>query len=173
MFPSYTETLAEFLQHQEGTKELQDIKDKFALFPNFDLYNLDINMWEIFKEDNLYKEIGAETEHLFMYYLNRLTDNLLIKYVPKINLFISNFNTLFDRKLKLSGDGKNHYYLNPMQDNTEANIVMQNVTDYNDNRDIALAMFKSSPEIMKQIFELQDLYNDCLNEFSKLFIGIL
>lgn len=173
MFPSYTETLAEFLQHQEGTKELQDIQDKFALFPNFDLYNLDINMWEMFKEDNLYKEIGAETEHLFMYYLNRLTDNLLIKYVPKINLFISNFNTLFDRKLKLSGDGKNHYYLNPMQDNTEANIVMQNVTDYNDNRDIALAMFKSSPEIMKQIFELQDLYNDCLNEFSKLFIGIL
>lgn len=173
MFPSYTETLAEFLQHQEGTKELQDVKDKFALFPNFNLYNLDINMWEMFKEDNLYKEIGAETEHLFMYYLNRLTDNLLIKYVPKINLFISNFNTLFDRKLKLSGDGKNHYYLNPMQDNTEANIVMQNVTDYNDNRDIALAMFKSSPEIMKQIFELQDLYNDCLNEFSKLFMGIL
>lgn len=173
MFPSYTETLAEFLQHQEGTKELQDIQDKFALFPNFDLYNLDINMWEMFKEDNLYKEIGAETEHLFMYYLNRLTDNLLIKYVPKINLFISNFNTLFDRKLKLSGDGKNHYYLNPMQDNTEANIVMQNITDYNDNRDIALAMFKSSPEIMKQIFELQDLYNDCLNEFSKLFMGIL
>lgn len=173
MFPSYTETFAEFLQHQEGTKELQDIQDKFALFPNFNLYNLDINMWEMFKEDNLYKEIGAETEHLFMYYLNRLTDNLLIKYVPKINLFISNFNTLFDRKLKLSGDGKNHYYLNPMQDNTEANIVMQNVTDYNDNRDIALAMFKSSPEIMKQIFELQDLYNDCLNEFSKLFIGIL
>ena len=109
MFPSYTETLAEFLQHQEGTKELQYIQDKFALFPNFDLYNLDINMWEMFKEDNLYKEIGAETEHLFMYYLNRLTDNLLIKYVPKINLFISNFNTLFDRKLKLSGDGKNHY----------------------------------------------------------------
>lgn len=173
MFPSYTETLAEFLQHQEGTKELQDIQDKFALFPNFDLYNLDINMWEMFKEDNLYREIGAETEHLFMYYLNRLTDNLLIKYVPKINLFISNFNTLFERKLKLSGDGKNHYYLNPMQDNTEANIVMQNVTDYNDNRDIALAMFKSSPEIMKQIFELQDLYNDCLNEFSKLFMGIL
>lgn len=173
MFPSYTETLAEFLQHQEGTKELQDIQDKFALFPNFDLYNLDINMWKMFKEDNLYREIGAETEHLFMYYLNRLTDNLLIKYVPKINLFISNFNTLFDRKLKLSGDGKNHYYLNPMQDNTEANIVMQNVTDYNDNRDIALAMFKSSPEIMKQIFELQDLYNDCLNEFSKLFMGIL
>lgn len=173
MFPSYTETLAEFLQHQEGTKELQDIQDKFALFPNFDLYNLDINMWEMFKEDNLYREIGAETEHLFMHYLNRLTDNLLIKYVPKINLFISNFNTLFDRKLKLSGDGKNHYYLNPMQDNTEANIVMQNVTDYNDNRDIALAMFKSSPEIMKQIFELQDLYNDCLNEFSKLFMGIL
>lgn len=173
MFPSYTETLAEFLQHQEGTKELQDIQAKFALFPKFNLYNLDINMWEMFKEDNLYREIGAETEHLFMYYLNRLTDNLLIKYVPKINLFISNFNTLFDRKLKLSGDGKNHYYLNPMQDNTEANIVMQNVTDYNDNRDIALAMFKSSPEIMKQIFELQDLYNDCLNEFSKLFIGIL
>lgn len=173
MFPSYTETLDEFLQHQEGTKELQDIQAKFALFPKFNLYNLDINMWEMFKEDNLYREIGAETEHLFMYYLNRLTDNLLIKYVPKINLFISNFNTLFDRKLKLSGDGKNHYYLNPMQDNTEANIVMQNVTDYSDNRDIALAMFKSSPEIMKQIFELQDLYNDCLNEFSKLFIGIL
>lgn len=173
MFPSYTKTLAEFLQHQEGTKELQDIQDKFALFPNFKLYSLDINMWEMFKEDNLYREIGAETEHLFMYYLNRLTDNLLIKYVPKINLFISNFNTLFERKLKLSGDGKNHYYLNPMQDNTEANIVMQNVTDYNDNRDIALAMFKSSPEIMKQIFELQDLYNDCLNEFSKLFMGIL
>ena len=55
MFPSYTETLDEFLQHKEGTKELQDIQAKFALFPKFNLYNLDINMWEMFKEDNLYR----------------------------------------------------------------------------------------------------------------------
>lgn len=171
MFPSYTETLDEFFEHNKEYKEL--IKVKFDKFPVFNLYNLNLSMWEMFVEDNGIKEIGAETEYLFKRYLNRLVDNLLVKYVPKIQLFIDNFNTLFDRKLKLSDDGKNHYYLNPMQDNTEANIVMQNVTDYSDNRDIALAMFKSSPEIMKQIFELQDLYNDCLNEFSKLFMGIL
>lgn len=173
MFPSYTETLAEFLQHKEETDELEKIKLKFALFPNFSLYGLNINMWDMFVEDNNLREIGAETEYLFVHYLNRLTDNLLIKYVPKINIFIENFNSLFDRKLKLTGDGKNRYYLNPMQDNDEQKIVMQNLTNYDDNREVAMAMFKSSPEIMKQIMELQDIYNDCLEEFSKLFMGIL
>lgn len=173
MFPSYTETLAEFLQHKEGTDELEKIKLKFALFPNFTLYGLNINMWDMFVEDNNLREIGAETEYLFVNYLNRLTDNLLIKYVPKIHIFIENFNSLFDRKLKLTGDGKNRYYLNPMQDNDEQKIVMQNLTNYDDNREVAMAMFKSSPEIMKQIMELQDIYNDCLEEFSKLFMGIL
>lgn len=170
MFPSYTETLDEFLEHNEEYKGL--IKAKFDKFPVFNLYDLNLSMWDMFVEDNGIREIGAETEYLFKRYLNRLTDNLLIKYVPKINIFIDNFNSLFDRKVKLTGDGKNKYYLNPMQDN-ENNVVLQNLTNYEDNRDVALAMFKSSPEIMKQILELQDIYNACLEEFSRLFMSIL
>lgn len=173
MFPSYTETLDEFLKHKEGTKELQDIQDKFALFPKFTLYNLDINMWGMFVEDNGIREIGAETEYLFERYLNRLVDNLLIKYVPKISMFIDNFNELFSRKIQLKDNGKNTYFLNPMQDNDEAKIVMQNVDKTEVTREQALLVFKSNPEILKQIMELEDIYNACLAEFSKLFMGVL
>lgn len=173
MFPSYTETLAEFLQHQEGTKELQDIQAKFALFPKFNLYNLDIDMWAMFKEDNLYREIGAETEHLFMHYLNRLTDNLLIKYVPKISIFIAKFNELFDRKVKLVEGTTGTYFLNPMQQNNTENLIIQDVSKYEGNKEQAYSYFKSNPQIMKEILELQDIYNNCLEEFSKLFMGVL
>lgn len=171
MFPNYTETLDEFLSNNAEYKEL--IKAKFDKFPKFTLYNLDISMWDMFVEDNGIREIGAETEYLFKRYLNRLVDNLLIKYVPKISMFIDNFNELFSRKIQLKDNGKNTYFLNPMQDNDEAKIVMQNVDKTEVTREQALLVFKSNPEILKQIMELEDIYNACLEEFSKLFMGIL
>ena len=57
MFPSYTETLDEFFEHNKEYKEL--IKVKFDKFPVFNLYNLNLSMWEMFVEDNGIKEIGA------------------------------------------------------------------------------------------------------------------
>lgn len=171
MFPSYTETLDEFFEHNKEYKEL--IKVKFDKFPVFNLYNLNLSMWEMFVEDNGIREIGAETEYLFKRYLNRLTDNLLIKYVPKIQLFIDNFNTLFDRKVKLTEGATGTYFLNPMQQNNTQNLIIQDVSKYEGNKEQAYSYFKSNPQIMKEILELQDIYNSCLEEFSKLFMGVL
>lgn len=171
MFPSYTETLDEFFEHNKEYKEL--IKVKFDKFPVFNLYNLNLSMWEMFVEDNGIKEIGAETEYLFKRYLNRLVDNLLVKYVPKIQLFIDNFNTLFDRKVKLVEGATGTYFLNPMQQNNTENLIIQDVSKYEGNKEQAYSYFKSNPQIMKEILELQDIYNNCLEEFSKLFMGVL
>ncbi len=171
MFPSYTETLDEFFEHNKEYKEL--IKAKFDKFPVFNLYNLNLSMWEMFVEDNGIKEIGAETEYLFKRYLNRLVDNLLVKYVPKIQIFIDNFNALFDRKVKLTEGATGTYFLNPMQQNNTENLIIQDVSKYEGNKEQAYSYFKSNPQIMKEILELQDIYNNCLEEFSKLFIGVL
>lgn len=171
MFPSYTETLDEFFAHNKEYKEL--IKVKFDKFPVFNLYNLNLSMWEMFVEDYGIKEIGAETEYLFKRYLNRLVDNLLVKYVPKIQIFIDNFNALFDRKVKLTEGTTGTYFLNPMQQNNTENLIIQDVSKYEGNKEQAYSYFKSNPQIMKEILELQDIYNNCLEEFSKLFMGVL
>lgn len=171
MFPRYTETLNEFIVNNAEYVEL--IKAKFDKFPSFSLYELNLNMWDMFVEDNGIREIGAESEYLFKRYLNRLTDSLLIKYVPKISVFVDNFNEMFSRKIQLKDSGKNTYFLNPMQDNDENKIVMQDVNKVESTREQALIMFKSNPELLKQILELEDVYNACLEEFSKLFMGIL
>lgn len=171
MYARYTETLDEFLSNNEEYAGF--IKQKFDKFPVFTLYNLNLSMWDMFVEDNGIREIGAENEAMFKRYLNRLTDSLLIKYVPKIQMFIDNFNEMFVRKISLKDNGKNTYFLNPMQDNDEAKIVMQDVNKVDTTREQALIMFKSNPELLKQILELEDIYNACLEEFSKLFMGIL
>lgn len=167
----YTETLNDFLQHNATRSE--QIKTKFAQFPNFTLYDINISMFELFFETYKFKEIGAETEHLFNFYLQAKIDKLAVEFVPKIKVFIENFNTLYSRVFELKESTKNSYYLNPMQENSDEKLVVEDVNKYEATKEHALGYFKSNPQIMDLILKMQSVYNTCNEKFSILFLGVL
>jgi len=132
MISQYTETLEELLANLHYGEVSQDtsltaILTLMSKFPNF-VFGTDINlsMKDLFIEKYDIREIGAETETLFLHYWREKTNELLIKYVPKIKMWLDNFNDLFKFTVKLDledtkkySDGRqNTYYLNPISAST-------------------------------------------------------
>ena len=85
-------------------------------FPPFSLGNLNYNFKDMFISRNLYKEIGAETPEMFSHYLEQVMRETAVKYVPKINIYIENFNNTVKRIQKLERTETKTY--NTMNTNT-------------------------------------------------------
>lgn len=132
MISLYTETLQELLKNKhygevsEDTS-LTEVLTLMRKFPNFKFgENLDISMLDLFLQKYDIREIGAETEELFLHYWRDTTNELLIKYLPKIEMWLDNFNSLFEFKVELELEDKennstgsqNTYYLNPVNATT-------------------------------------------------------
>lgn len=194
MIVNYTETFETLLQNQgygeeEQSSSLTEILELMEKFPKF-VFNEDIefDMFTLFKDKYDIREIGAETEELFLHFWREKTQELLIKFVPKIKMWLDNFNDLFQFKVRLSltdtsnqtTGNQNTYYLNPTTANTQ-NLKVQDVAknDGNTNksrtidRDVLQSVWgKTRPIILKQIMELTDIYNVCIKEFEVLFMGV-
>lgn len=167
----YTETLANFLERNESSSQWQAIKDRFMLMPVFNIAGaFDRNFYELFVEKYDLREIGAETESLFTHFINETISEVLIKYRPKIYQFITNFNSLFTRKVQLEYHDDNKYYLNPA--NTQAD-KLQNRTKYDGSKEQSFAFLSTNPRIMQEIIDIKDVYYEALSEFEKCFMGIL
>ena len=215
MVSKFTETLQELLVHKnygEASEDafLTEILGLMDKFPNFVFgENLNLSMKQLFLDKYDIREIGAETEELFMHYWREHTQRLLIKYVPKIKMWIDNFKDLFKFTVKLdldwdekySNGSQNTYYLNPITANTGVqktvvvdeehktttttfsggNLKTQDV-DTNDNngqksrkisRDVLQSVWgKTRPMILESIMELKDIYNECLDEYEIIFMGV-
>ena len=91
MITLYTMTFAEFLRKHGDSTEWQAVKTKFAKFPNFTLGNLNLNMYDLLVEKYDIWEIGSEDENIFYHEFNEKVNELLIKYVPKIESYIASF----------------------------------------------------------------------------------
>lgn len=181
MLAQYTETLSEYI---DNGGEL--FEEKFALFPVIEIGDTEFNIKDLFIERYDLREIGAETEQLFAHYLNETLSDIIIEYVPKIEMFVANFNKLMDRKVTLSKSltrqtgelGDNKYYLNPV--NADSTGKLQNFDTYGSNvtegvtetNDVAYSWFKTNPEILKQVMELKNIYITALDSFEKLFLGV-
>ena len=117
----FTERFSEYLNRNGYTDSSgtfvpsvpEDCRKLFEHFPSIKIdETLTINLYDMFIQDNEMKEIGAETEQMFTYYLRKTLDEALIIYVPKITLFIANYNNdLMARKVKLLANSKNVYNL--------------------------------------------------------------
>ena len=132
MISNVTETLQDLLQNKNYGEASQDaslteILNLMNKFPNFVFGSeLNISMKELFLDKYDIREIGAEPEELFLHYWREHTQRLLIKYVPKIKMWLNNFNDLFKFTVKLdldwdekySNGSQNTYYLNPVSANT-------------------------------------------------------
>lgn len=172
MITLYTENFGEFLTKYETSEEWQAIKNKFDKFPDFNLFDdvtFKFNMYDLFKDKYDIFEIGCETEEIFIHEVNDILNELLIKYAPKIKLYIENFSESMSRKVKLSQDGTTTNYLYPI---STANGKVANEIKYNGNKENMLMIFRSNAELLNKAFEIRDIYIDCLNGFSKCFMGI-
>lgn len=154
----YTEIFSDFLERNEDSEVWQAIVQKFAKFPAFNLQALNFDMYSLFRHKYDLREIGAETESLFTHFIEEKLNESLIEYAPKINLYVSNFAKLMDRKLTLTeshtdervldrtvadteaGDETKSNYLNPIAQavgtGSDKTITRENVLrDNSNNRD--------------------------------------
>ena len=80
----YTETFETFLKRNEQTAEWQQIVGLFQKFPRFTLGELDFDMYTLLRQKYDIYEICSEDEQIFYHEFRDKTNELLIKYVPKI-----------------------------------------------------------------------------------------
>lgn len=215
MISKFTETLQELLDHKKYGEASQDaflteILGLMDKFPNFVFgENLNLSMKQLFLDKYDIREIGAETEELFMHYWKEHTQRLLIKYVPKIKMWLDNFNDLFKFTVKLdldwdekySNGSQNTYYLNPVtaQTGVEKTVIVDEEhktttttfsggklktqdVDTNDNngqksrkitRDVLQSVWgKTRPMVLESILNLRDVFNECLEEYETIFMGV-
>lgn len=187
----YTETLQELLKNKGYGTESQDsalteILNLMAKFPSFE-FNDDISLYmkDLFMDKYDIREIGSETEELFMHYWKETCNELLIKYVPKIQMWLDNFNDLFKFTVELkttnnlTNSNDNLYYLNPVS-TTGTNLKVQDKNTSTEKRtgtvtkDVLQSVWgKTRADIMEKIMNVKDIYNECINEFETLFMGVI
>ena len=194
MISCYTETLETLLKNKKYGEESQDssltevlaLMDKFPSFVFGEEIELSIKTMFIQKYD--IREIGAETEELFLHFWREKTNELLMKYAPKMQKWLDNFDDLFKFTVRLnkeisrsgSDNNQNTYYLNPANANTE-NLKVQDVDksdsgfehSITEDRDVLQSVWgKTRADIMEKILNLKDIFNDCLKEYETIFMGV-
>ena len=194
MLAIYTETLETLLKNKNYGEESEDsslteVLELMGKFPNFVFGdNISFSMIDLFIKKYDIREIGAETEELFLHFWREKTNELLMKYAPKMQKWLENFDDLFKFTVKLSRDemktdtslDKNTYYLNPVSSNTE-NLKVQDVdksdgnskSELHSSRDVLQSVWgKTRADIMEKILNLKDIFNDCLIEYETIFMGV-
>lgn len=191
----YTKRLSEVLEElgygtEEQVQSLTDILSLMDKFPDF-VFNddIEISMKNLFLQKYDIREICCEDTELFLHFWKERTNELLIRYVPKIQMWLDNFNDLFKFTVRLTisdsntttDNTQNTYYLNPVN-NSAQNLKVQDV-DKSDNegtsvrtiqRDALQSVWgKTRAALMKQILELKDIYYDCLLAYENIFLGVM
>jgi len=192
--PQFTETLETLLENQGyGTQEqsaplteILNLMDKFPTFVFSDTISFTMKYLFIAKYD--IREIGAEDEDLFMHFWREKTNELIMKYAPKMQKWLENFDDLFKFTVKLerddtfsgSNNNQNTYYLNPVSSNPIGLKVQdvdksenQKENTFHSERDVLQSVWgKTRADIMEKILNLKDIFNDCLAEYEQIFMGV-
>lgn len=163
----YTERFSDYIANGKNT-----YRELFDKFPVFTLGNVNISLYDMFIQYNSFREIGSETEELFEHYLERTVKEALIIFVPKIQLFIDNFMKVLDRKLQLVSSNDNIYYLNPVTSQRE-NLKIQDKSTVDSVREQSYSYFRSNGQLMQEMIEIENVYEQALRYFDKLFMGVL
>lgn len=195
MISNYTETLEDLLENQgfgtdNQTQSLTEIIDTMNLFPSFVFgEHIELSMLGLFISKYDIREIGAETEQLFLHFWKERANELLIEYAPKIQMWLDHFNDLFKFTVRLEisetvgleNSGHNTYYLNPVSA-SGTNLKVQDKTENGGTalqtrsmeRDVLQSVWgKTRAQLLSQIMELQSVYNYCIRDFATIFMGVL
>lgn len=167
MIALFTETFETFLERNEQTDEWKAVVELMSRFPTFTLGGLDYNMYELLRQKYDIYEIGSEDEQIFYFNFRNKVNELLVKYVPKIQMFISNFANALERKVNLGQEAISEQLLYPIS--TESGQTATAVKA-NGSKEQLLMIFKSNAELLEQALNLKDIYLDCLQEFETCFL---
>ena len=194
MLAVYTETLETLLKNKNFGEPSQDgslteCLDLMGKFPNFVFGdNINLSILTMFLEKYDVREIGTETEELFLHFWREKCNELLMKYAPKMQKWLENFDDLFKFTVTLKRkdtettgtSNQNTYYLNPANSNTQ-NLKVQDVDksdgniekEKNSERDVLQSVWgKTRADIMEKILDLKNIFNDCLYEYEEIFMGV-
>ena len=166
----YTEVFADFLKNQPNNY----LEEIFVNFPAFKAGEVTIDFVTLFKNRNLYKEIGSETEELFDHNLRRLAQELYVKNAVQINAFLAMADKFTQRSIDEEDIITDYQFLNPI-DGESVNLntaVIAGATKRKSNFQVWLGGNKSNAEMVKEIADIYSLYNDMLNSFDILFMGV-
>ena len=123
----YTETLEDFLERNEDSEVWQALIAKFVKFPIFNLQALNFDFYTLFVDKYEIREIGTETESLFVHFIKDTLNETLIAYAPKINLYLTNFNNLLDRKIELANSYEDERVMDRSIDTTNDDSEMKTI----------------------------------------------
>lgn len=194
MIALYTETLETLLKNKHYGEESEDsslteVLELMEKFPSFVFgEDIEFSMKTLFVQKYDIREIGSETEELFLHFWREKTNELLMKYAPKMQKWLENFDDLFKFTVRLkktqtregNDNNKNTYYLNPVTNDTES-LKVQDVDtsksdfehEINEERDVLQSVWgKTRADIMEKILDLKDIFNDCLQEYETIFMGV-
>ena len=195
MISLYTETLETLLEHKHYGEESQDssLTEVLNLMKKFPAFvfgeDIELEMEALFIQKYDIREIGAETEELFLHHWREKTNELLMKYAPKMKKWLDNFDDLFKFTVRLSRDdsegimnaNENTYYLNPTNQTTP-HLKVQDVDktenmkerEFHSERDVLQSVWgKTRADIMEKILNLKDIFNDCLDEYETIFMAVI
>lgn len=195
MLTNFTETLEDLLANKgygtgEQDQSLTEIISLMNKFPSFIIdETTNLSMLNLFIEKYDIREIGSETEELFLHFWKEKTNELIMKYKPKMDMWLEHFNDLFKFTVQLTvrdisentGNNQNTYYLNPVNKNT-TNLKVNDVDkseatstkDRTITRDVLQTVWgKTRADILNKILEVKDVFNDCLEEYETIFMGVL
>ena len=166
----YTEVFADFLKNQPENS----LEEIFVNFPAFKAGEVTIDFVTLFKNRNLYKEIGSETEELFDHNLRRLAQELYVKNAVQINAFLAMADKFTQRSIDEEDIVTDYQFLNPIDgESVDLNTaVLAGATKRKSNFQVWLGGNKSNAEMVKEIADIYALYNDMLNSFDILFMGV-
>ena len=123
---------------------------------------------------NFYKEIGSETEELFKHNLERLADEIYTRNAIQINAYLAQADTFTQRSIDDTDTTTDYAYLNPVDApaviNNQAKLAGATKRTYDFK--VWLGGNKSNAELVKEIADLYALYNDMLDSFDILFLGV-
>ena len=167
----YTETFGDFLLNNGGDEYLKRV---LANYPAFVVGEVTIDFVPLFKNRNFYKEIGSETEELFKHNLERLADEIYTRNAIQINAYLAQADTFTQRSIDDTDTTTDYAYLNPVDApaviNNQAKLAGATKRTYDFK--VWLGGNKSNAELVKEIADLYALYNDMLNSFDILFLGV-
>lgn len=167
----YTETFGDFLLNNGGDDYLVDV---LRNFPTFVVGEVKIGFVPLFKNRNFYKEIGSETEELFKHNLERLADEIYVRNAIQINAYLAQAESFMQRSIDDEDTTTDYAYLNPV----DAPAVINNQAKLAGatKRTFAFKVWlggnKSNAEMVKEVADLYALYNDMLDSFDILFLGV-
>lgn len=167
----YTETFQEFLNNNENNETWNTFKNRLiSEFPAFQFGNVTLSLYSILEKKFIYREIGRETEDLFVNSLDKKLDEVVIKYSHKVKLFLENADDLMTFKFDVSDTEKYTDYLNPTTADTE-NLNVDSVSKREHVYERFLAPLSSRPDLIDKIQGITSIYYKAVNEFEDCFMG--